>query len=346
MNNDEWLALISLGFADWKEWRVNNADIRVDLRGLDLKDEHLSYFDLSGANLRGVSLRGAWLERANLQDADMREAHLTITKLMNANLTGADLRGAQLNNAILRGATLTKVDFSGAILRGADFDGAVLGWTVFGYTDLHSAKNLDKVKVEGPTSIGLDTLELSRWRVPRQLLSNPKLHPDVIAAIERWAGKAEFYYSCFLSHSSLDIKFARKLYDDLRTDGVASWISAEDLPPGTMWQTELRENLKSAERVLVLVTEHSLNSKGVSDEMNEVLVTGQANSRIIPIKVIDDEMWKATDVPWVAALRGSVQAVSFEDVDNDYQRPYRKLLEALKKPSRRVDCKMGRHCGL
>jgi hypothetical protein len=232
-------------------------------------------------------LRGAWLDHAQLQDADLREAHLTIAKLTGADLTGADLRGAQLNNAILRSAKLLKVDFSGAILRGADFNGAVLGWTVFGYTDIHSALNLDSVRVESPISIGLDTMQLSRWRVPRKLLSNPKLHPDVIATVERWAGKAEVYYSCFLSHSSSDKEFAGKLYDELRTDGVACWYSAEDLPPGAIWRDELRESLKSAERVLVLVTSYSLHSAGVLDEMNEVLNPGHATSKIVPLKLLE-----------------------------------------------------------
>jgi hypothetical protein len=332
MNSDEWRELVGRGADWWNDWRAHNRNIRVDLRELRLNDEDLSRYDLCEANLRGANLRGAWLDHAQLQDADLREAHLTIAKLTGADLTGADLRGAQLNNAILRGAKLLKVDFSGAILRGADFNGAVLGWTVFGYTDIHSALNLDSVRVESPISIGLDTMQLSRWRVPRKLLSNPKLHPDVIATVERWAGKAEVFYSCFLSHSSSDKEFAGKLYDDLRTDGVACWYSAEDLPPGAIWRDELRESLKSAERVLVLVTSYSLHSAGVLDEMNEVLKPGHATSQIVPLKLLDDQTWKTTDVPWVVAVRDSVQAVDFGDSVKSYERRYLKLLEALKKP--------------
>lgn len=160
----------------------------------------------------------------------------------------------------------------------------------------------------------------------------------MIATIERWAGKAEAYYSCFLSHSSLDKKFAGKLYDDLRTDGVACWYSAEDLPPGALWKVELQENLRTAERVLVLVSSHSLQSAGVRDEMNAVLTPGQlTTSRIVPIKLLDDQTWKTADISWVVAARDSVQAVDFGDSIENYDRNYSKLLAALKKPGTTQD---------
>lgn len=51
---------------------------------------------------------------------------------------------------------------------------------------------------------------------------------------------------------------------------VACWYSSENISPAP-WKEELRENLKTCERVLDVVSQRSLESKGVKAEINEVL---------------------------------------------------------------------------
>lgn len=51
----------------------------------------------------------------------------------------------------------------------------------------------------------------------------------------------------------------------------------------------------------------------------------------MPIKLLDDDRWKSSMVPWVAALRDTTQAVNFADSNRDYDHHYRRLLESLKK---------------
>ena len=69
--------------------------VEADLRGADLTDLDLSWYnfygiDLRGANLYGADLREADLYGANLYGADLREADLR-----EANLNWADLRMAK-----------------------------------------------------------------------------------------------------------------------------------------------------------------------------------------------------------------------------------------------------------
>ena len=75
-------------------------------------------------------------------------------------------------------------------------------------------------------------------------------------------------------------------------------------------------------------------------------VLGQAERstlRLLPIRLLDDQPWKATDVPWVAAVRNSIHAVTFDNQTQDYQRRYPQLLEALKRHKlwRRLDAAPG-----
>jgi len=93
MANDEHVAMLGRGAAEWNEWRATHDDVpnlsRAGLRGLDL-----SGFDLSRADLRGADLRGT-----NLSGANSSGAHLDAANFFKAMLDGADLAGAFLNGA-------------------------------------------------------------------------------------------------------------------------------------------------------------------------------------------------------------------------------------------------------
>ena len=90
MPDDEPLALLHRGAAEWNAWRAQHEEApdlsRAALRGLDLNE-----FDLSRVDLRDADLRGT-----NLSDANLAGAHLERANLFKAVLDGADLAGAFL----------------------------------------------------------------------------------------------------------------------------------------------------------------------------------------------------------------------------------------------------------
>src|ERR1700736_6638816 len=97
MANDEHVAMLGRGAAEWNEWRATHDDVpnlsRAGLRGLDL-----SGFDLSRVDLRGADLRGTNLSGANLSDAHLDGANFFKAVLDRADLSGAFLNGAQFLN--------------------------------------------------------------------------------------------------------------------------------------------------------------------------------------------------------------------------------------------------------
>ena len=95
MPDDEHLAMLQRGAAEWNVWRA----------------EHGEPPDLSRAGLRGLDLSGFDLSRTDLRDADLRG-----TNCSGANLAGAHLERANLFKAVLDGA-----DLAGAFLYGAQF---------------------------------------------------------------------------------------------------------------------------------------------------------------------------------------------------------------------------------
>jgi uncharacterized protein YjbI with pentapeptide repeats len=174
MSDEDLFRSIALGggVKFWNEWRINNSQVRPDLRRADLSDMDLSGVDLSFANLAGANLARANLREANATGADLNHARLTDAKLDNARLSEANLVSANLSDATATGADfsganfsdarLTKINLSGAKLTGADLTGAdltsaALILTDLGRTDLTAARfrsvdirgaRLDGAKIE------------------------------------------------------------------------------------------------------------------------------------------------------------------------------------------------------
>jgi hypothetical protein len=109
-------------------------NLRVDLRGADLRRANLAGTKFTGAilsevhledsNLAGINLDEAILREAHLEKANLTEARLEKAYLLNARLNGAKLHGASLREAYLQGAR-----FDDAQLLGADLtDAAGLTW--------------------------------------------------------------------------------------------------------------------------------------------------------------------------------------------------------------------------
>jgi len=102
----------------------NGEDLRLDLRGTDLRRADLSGAHLEGAILSGVHLEWANLSWAHLEDAILRGTHLEKSSLAGADLERAFLGEARLEGALLKEARLEKAYLSGAHLEAANLLGA------------------------------------------------------------------------------------------------------------------------------------------------------------------------------------------------------------------------------
>ncbi len=124
----------------------------------------------------------------------------------------------------------------------------------------------------------------------------------------------------FISHSSKDKPFVRRLAKKLWSDGYDCWIDEAELVPGDMLSMRLSEAIKESRVVIVVVTEHSLKSKWLKFELNkatEFMVDGEC--RVIPIVIGEVE---PPDV-----IKGHIYA----DFRKAFAVGYKAVLAALKK---------------
>src|SRR6266699_3405081 len=214
MTNKEHVEILKKGVKAWYEWREQNPGTKPDLFKADLREADLSRANLSRANLSGADLREANLYLADLNQADLRGANLLTAYLRGTNLTAADLRGAHLTAAILDGANLTD---------------SKMGYTVVADLDLSTAKGIEAVKHEHPSTVGIDTIYQSKGNIPEPFLRGAGVPDNFIAYMKSLAGTpAAFeYYSSFISYSSKDQEFADLLHSQLQSKGARVWLATE-----------------------------------------------------------------------------------------------------------------------
>lgn len=92
----------------------------------------------------------------------------------------------------------------------------------------------------------------------------------------------------FLSHSSVDKRFVRRLAKRLEEAGYGTWLDEHELVVGDALAAKIAQGIRMARVVLVVVSEASVKSKWLKFELNiaaDRMVKGEC--RVIPI-VIDD----------------------------------------------------------
>jgi hypothetical protein len=253
MANPEHLKTLKRGVEQWNMWREQYPDVTPDLRGADLRGADLRGLHLDLVNFHGAELWWPNLLAAHLRNADLTGTNLGVTQLIDVDLRGADLRGADLWRA-----NLSRTDFSAA-------------WTYatkFADVDLSTAKGLDTIRHDGPSTIGIDTISKSRGKIPEVFLRGCGVPDEFIAYIGSLVGRPVEFYSCFISYSHQDKLFARRLHDTLQGRGIRCWLDEKQLLPGDDIYQQVDRGIRLWDKVLLCCSKHSLASWWVDNEID------------------------------------------------------------------------------
>ncbi len=86
----------------------------------------------------------------------------------------------------------------------------------------------------------------------------------------------------FMSHSSRDKAFVRRLNKDLKSHAFQTWLDEENIPFGKSIPEEIQRGLDSSDVLFVFLSEHAVASRWVSNEWQSTFFQ-QVNIRKIPI---------------------------------------------------------------
>ncbi len=349
MANSKHVEILKQGVQAWNHWRTENSDIRPDLSeavftGEDLSNANLQSANLAltglsrtnltdanlfAANLDGAILTGANLTKANLNSADLFHALLDSSILVNANLTRANLTWARLDGANLSWAHLHLTNLNGAQLGEADLSYCLAQHTIFTDTDLSRVKGLETIDHIGPSTVGIDTLYRSKGQIPESFLRGCGV-PEQFIGYARAVIAPNQYYSCFVSYSLSDEEFANRLVTDLQSVGVRCWFAPQDLKVGDDIRIGLDSAIAAADKVLLVLSKHSVGSKWVRREVEKAIEKERTTGKTIvfPIRV-DDAILQTSD-SWALDLRTRVIGDFREWQDQvRYQKVFSSLVRAL-----------------
>jgi uncharacterized protein YjbI with pentapeptide repeats len=256
MANPEHFAILEQGVTAWNRWRQLNPTTVPRLDEIDLEVSGSTRIELGGVDFNTAILEKADLSMVILRAADLRHAHLRASTLVRADLREADLEEADLRQANLRGADL----------RGANLAGARLFETVFGDTNLRGTRGLEVCKHPGPSIVDHRTLAKS-GPLPLAFLRGCGLPDRIIEYAPLFANQPTHFNSCFISYSNKDQEFAERLHADLQEKGVRCWFAPHDIRGGRKIQDQIYEAIHLYDRLLLILSEHSMNSEWVKTEI-------------------------------------------------------------------------------
>jgi hypothetical protein len=328
MANDAHLKILKEGVSAWNKWRDENPDIKPDLG-----ESNLDGAELSGANLSGANLYMANLSGADLYMADLLGAIFVGTQLRGADLLGANLSAADLFEANFSGTRLYGASFSEAHLDQIDLSHSWMHSTRFANIVLSKAKGLETVIHEGPSTIGIDSIFRSKGKIPEIFLRGAGVPEAFITTyIKSLVTSPIEYYSCFISYSSKDEAFAKRLRADLRAAYVRVWFAPEDLRIGERFRRKIDEAIRLHDKLLLVLSQSSVASPWVETEVESAFERERKEGRTVlfPIR-LDNEMME-TDKAWAGEIRRMRHIGDFSDWENhdSYQKGFARLLRDLK----------------
>ncbi len=337
MADQAHLTLIMQDIQQWNEWRQQRSYIVPDLSGANLSHANLSHADLRHTNLSHANLSAADLRHANLYSANLSHTNLSHANLFGAHLFGADLFAANLYDADLRHASLYNTNLFGANLShanlfGANLNEAGIGWTQMGDSDLRVIKGLETVKHHGPSPLSINAVYQSEGDIPEAFVRGTGASGSFIEYMHALAAKPTQYFTCFISYSSQDELFVRRLHYDLQREDVHCWFAPKDKDVSDTIKKRIAELIKLYDKLLLILSEHSIASNWVAYEIEHTLHKEQQGmpNVLYPIR-LDKTILSCTE-EWANDIKKTRHISNFEHWTDpqQYQDSLQHLLRALR----------------
>jgi hypothetical protein len=163
------------------------------------------------------------------------------------------------------------------------------------------------------------------------------MHHMMIGLLERQTQKPSGpFYSCFLSYSTKDQDFAQHLATDLETIGVRCWFAPKDLKMGDKFRSSFDEAIDVHDKLLILLSENSLNSIWVEKEVETAYEKERQKCTTVLLPICLDNAVMETNQSWAADIRRTRHIGDFRNWRNpdSYKKSFDRLLEGLQLANR------------
>lgn len=118
-----------------------------------------------------------------------------------------------------------------------------------------------------PSTIGFEVLARSRGAIPIPFLRGCGLPDTFIYYLPSLLNEPLQFSSCFISYSTEDQVFAQRLYADLQDRGVRCYFAPHHIQGGKKLHEQIDEAIRAHDRLLLILSEDSMNSEWVKTEI-------------------------------------------------------------------------------
>ena len=188
---------------------------------------------------------------------------------------------------------------------------------------LSAVKGLDSISHSAPSSIGLDTLYRSQGKIPVKFLRDAGVPEALINYLPSLLDIAQpiQWHSCFISYSTKDDEFSQRLHARMRQAGLRVWFAPEDMKGGDYFFEQIERAIQSHDRLLLVLSEDSIQSKWVEREIRKTRKVERAEKRrkLFPITLTDYatlKKWECLDSDTGEDLAEEVRKYHIPDFSN------------------------------
>ena len=327
-----------------------------------------------GFNFSGTLFKGSNFHQWSFVDCDFTECDLTNIAAQGSYWRNAIFRGAKISGDLVvarfyiadfTGATVKNCGLPGAELRFVRLNGTTF-WPYLGDTDINSWSviNSDLSGLQNPTSgcheypSNVDIASLQKTAaglvenkqtpeglstffeecgLPREILDVFATWSSFSKAVDQEQTAEDNYYSCFISYSSRDDKFAKRIHGELTARGVHCWMDSHEMVPGANIFDEIDRGIHQWDKVLLCCSSNSLESPWVDRELDKALQKEEALWRergkktlvVIPLN-IDDYLFEWNGAK-ASALTSRVAAdfTNWDTAKSKFAKQIENVLKAL-----------------
>ena len=238
-----------------------------------------------------------------------------------AFVVGLTFAGLGVVLVLLDGQGYSTITFAGLSIRSSSVGVAAIGMGV-----------ATVIALVGRALRSHDSALVRRERAARPVVSE---HSSLSGGSQRGAPtgatSSSTFYSCHITFSPVDDEFVTRLNRDLRAAGVRTWFAPEDLDIGQRQLDAVSESIRSRDRVLLIISKSSIESRSVEEEVELALDRERVHRQtiLVPIR-LDDQLLKSS-VGWAGLLRsarGIGDFAAWKD-NGAYDRAFDRLLRNL-----------------
>jgi hypothetical protein len=177
----------------------------------------------------------------------------------------------------------------------------------------------------------LSDLEIEQVKLYEPNLSNEEINNIQYKIYDLRATQALQIYPLFISYSHADRGFVDKMGNSLTERGIRYWLDIHDMKAGRM-EKQIDRAIRQNPTVLLVLSEHSLNSDWVEHEVRTARGLEKEMGRDVLCPVALDDSWKSSR--WPKRIMEQIMEYNILDFsaweDNSkFDSMFRKLIDGL-----------------